>query len=146
MTYTQNPITWTNPNCSQPDERQQAAELYEQGWSCAAIASELNRAHSTVWGWFNTSTDDYKIKEWKGKASDDEKQMAVVHYEHLGSIPKVCEIMDRSYDTVRRWLKEAGIDTSPKKSKKVVQLKQRVVELEAENKKLRAAIQALTAI
>jgi transposase-like protein len=130
-----------------PDIRLEATDLYEQGWSIAAIASELQRPHSTVWGWFNTSTDDYKIKEWKGKATDDEKQMAVVHYQHLGTIPKVCEVMDRSYDTVRRWLKEAGVDTSPKKSKsggkKVLQLKQRVEDLEAENARLREALAVL---
>ena len=153
MTTELNPTNWTNPYCSQPDERSKATELYEQGWSIAAIASELNRAHSTIWGWFNTSTDDYKIQEWKGKASPEEKQKAVEAYLRLRTIPKVCAELDRSYDTIRRWLHEAGIDTSKpvskskikkdksKADKKIAKLEAQVAELES---RLAAMEQQLT--
>ena len=134
-----NPSTWTAPNCSSPEEREAASKLYEQGYNINQIAQTIDRSYSTVARWFGTEdTTDYTIKEWKGKAQPEEKENAVKAYKRLGSIPKVCEEVDRSYDTVRRWLKEAGVDCSQKRSKsKKNKCKNRLAELEQENKELR---------
>lgn len=154
MTTTQNPDNWSNPNCSSPEERERAAQLYADGWNINQIAIEIGRSHSTVWNWFNRTTDDYRINEWKGKSNPKEREEAVSAYKRLGSITAVCRELDRSYDTIRRWLHSAGIDTKPKppapktttKKGADATLQKRVEELELENEKLRAVIQQLATL
>lgn len=60
----------------------------------------------------------------------------------MRTIPKACYELDRSYDTIRRWLHEASIDTAEpviksklkkektKEDKKISKLETRVPELE----------------
>ena len=145
-----NPRTWTAPNCSTPEERQQAKVLYEGGMSITEVAEQLNRSSSAVYEWVsgNASPSGYTIKEWKGKAGAEEKQKAIDVYKKHKSIPKVCKEVDRSYETVRRWLKDAGVDTSQhvsktKQVKKNNRLEQENAELRAEIAKLKAALAAL---
>jgi transposase-like protein len=144
-----NPITWTAPNCSTPEERAHAKELYEQGMIVPEIAEQLNRANSTVYEWItgrSKQSTDYKIQEWKGKASDDEKLEAVRLFQQHGSVNEVCKILDRSYDTVRRWLKAHGVDTSKPKTHTIESgLQAELKMLRAENQKLKDTIVSLAA-
>ncbi len=87
------------------------------------------------------STNTYKITSWKGKSSSDERAEAVELYAELGSIPKVCVRMDRNYETIRRWLKQAGVDTSTPKTKQTKS--ELIAELKAENEELRDIIAQL---
>ena len=142
------PINKTDETSTRDEDRQQAQRMYDQGESIGEIANQLDRAYSTVWNWFNTKDNSYRILSWKGKATDVEKQQAVDAYERLGTIAKVCEEVDRNYNTVSRWLKEAQVDTSrpttKSSGKKTKQLKNRVFELEEENARLKEVIQILT--
>lgn len=130
-------------------DREKATILYEGGMNPNQIAIQLERPRSTIYDWFGyTRPEDYKIKEWKGKATDEEKNQAVEYYYQLGSIPKVCEAADRSYETIRRWLKDAGVDVSkpyskPKSHKKLLRLETEVEQLQKENDELRAIISQL---
>ena len=145
----ENPVTWTAPNCSTPKERAHAQELYESGLTIPEIARQISRANSTVYAWITGDSshhgDNYKVKSWKGKAGPEEKAEAVQLFKAHRSISKVCELTDRSYDTVRRWLKQAGIDTSakPKETTEVEALKAQLAELKAENQKLKDTIISL---
>ena len=143
--FTSNPSTWTAPNCSTPEERGTARLMYDQGSTIPEIAQHLGRATSTIYEWITGKTkqcDDYKVKEWKGKATEDEKQQAVVLYQQHQSIGTVCQLLDRSYDTVRRWLKEAGVDTSgkPKQVNELEQLRAQLAALKLENEQLKNTI------
>ena len=124
-------------NYSTPEERQRAKELHEQGLTIQAIATELNRGATTISTWLD-GREVYRIQDWKGKATDAEKAEAVKLYSELRNIQKVCEQVDRSYETVRRWLKNAGVDCSQKRCKsKKNKEKKRIAELEKENQELR---------
>lgn len=157
MTKT-NPITWTNPDSSTPEEREQVKFLYSQGMTYEEIGKKIGRGTTFVHRWVKDYSNIYKIQEWKGKATQEEKDRAVIAYETYQSIPKVCEELDRSYDAIYRWLKEAGIDTShpqphykkkPTKKqnkeleRKVSRLETRIIELEAQNGELRNVIATL---
>ena len=116
------------------------------------IAAVMNRTSTTICEWVNKNKKPYeekfhKIEEWKGKSSDDERQKAIDLYNDYHNIVTVTRLMDRSYTTIKRWLDEAGIDTSrkvrpAKRSKQSTYLK-RIQELEEENAKLKKAIQEL---
>ena len=157
---TTNPITWTNPESSTPEERELAQKLYDGGMSIAEVSDAIGRASSTIHRWVseNFTRKNYKIEEWKGKATPEEKQLAVETYLTYKSIPKVCEVMDRSYDTIYRWLKGAGIDTSVPKTKskskkvvrenlklekKIIKLESRLAVLEQQNEELRNVVATL---
>lgn len=138
-------MTTLSDTLSLEQQRETARMLYGQGHDINEIATSLDRPYNRIWNWVTGgSTDCYKIKAWKGKSSAEERQRAVDLYHELGTIPKVCQAMDRNYETVRRWLKNAGVDTSikpkPKTTTKKSKLEQRIAELEEENKKLRETI------
>lgn len=158
-------IMTTTPETSTQQERDRAKELSAQGLSYEEVGQELGRATSTIHRWvtdYDYRCPSYKIQEWKGKSKQEEKDLAVETYLVYQSIPKVCEVMDRSYDTIYRWLKGAGIDTSQsmtktksskkvrdgvrdkiKLEKKIVKLDKRIAELEAQNDELRNVVATL---
>lgn len=151
-------IMTTTPETSTQQERDRARLLHAEGMSYETISQLMNRGTSTIHRWVKDYDNTYKIQEWKGKAKQEEKDLAVETYLVYQSIPKVCEVMDRSYDTILRWLKQAEIDTSCptpqnkskktvrekiKLEKKVVKLETRIVELEAQNDELRNVVATL---
>ena len=115
--FTSNPSTWTAPNCSTPEERGTARRCMTKAQPSLRLLSILDVPPPLSMNGSLAKTkqcDDYKVKEWKGKAAEDEKQQVGAPYQQHQSIAKVCQLLDRSYDTVRRWLKQAGVDTSGK--------------------------------
>ena len=154
------PTNYAEP--STPEERDRAKLLHSQGLNYEEISQEMGRASSTIHRWVKDYDNVYKIKEWKGKATQEEKDIAIQAYSFCQNIQKVCELTDRNYGTISRWLTEAEIDTSKpvtrnKSSKKVrdeirdkaklekeiIKLNKRIAELETQNEELRKVVSTL---
>ena len=122
------------------------------------IATVMGRTPTTICEWVNDNRKPYgekfhKIEEWKGKSNDDERQKAINLYSEHQNVVQVSRLMDRSYTTIKRWLDEAGVNTSrksrpAKRAKKNDEAKnlERIQQLEDENARLRNIIQELASI
>ena len=145
-----------------PEERATAKLLHSQGLNYEEISKTMGRASSTIHRWVKDYDNVYKIKEWKGKATQEEKDDAIQAYLIHQNIQKVCELTDRNYGTIYRWLTEAGIDTSKaitktksskkvrdesrdkaKLEKKIIKQDKRIAELETQNEELRKVVSTL---
>ena len=150
---------------STPEERERAKSLHSQGLTYEEISQEMERGLSTIHRWVKDYDNVYKIKEWKGKATQEEKDIAIQAYSFCQNIQKVCELTDRNYGTIYRWLTEAEVDTSKpvtrnksskknrdeirtktKLEKEIIKLNKRIVELETKNEELRKVVSTLATI
>lgn len=85
----------------------------------------------------------YRIQEWKGKSGEEERLEAVDRYQQLKNVAAVARVMDRNDNTIRRWLKEAGVEIDPNPLKKSKNAQQQIRELQEENSRLRNALMSI---
>ena len=87
-------------------------------------------------------TTSHRIQTWKGKSGAEERQQAVDAYTRLGNVSAVAREVDRNENTVRRWLKGAGveIDPQPLRKRRKSSTQQRIQDLEAEVHHLRTRL------